>query len=96
MNVDDNWEWVFDPIPLSEAVQSGDPASYVFRPTLDTVVRESVQNATDQRATSDPVRVIFTFAELSDAGRSELLAASRWDDLRRGECFLSGPVTNIA
>jgi hypothetical protein len=76
-------EWVFDPIPPSGALSGGDPVSYVFKPDLDTLVREVLQNATDQRASDDPVEVIFTLEELSDEKRAELLEALRWRSLSR-------------
>jgi hypothetical protein len=76
-------EWIFDPIPPSGALSGGDPVSYVFKPDLDTLVREVLQNATDQRTSDAPVEVTFTLEELSDDKRLELLDALRWESLSR-------------
>ena len=68
-------EWVFDPVPPSGSLTGGDPTSYVFSPDIDTLVREVVQNATDQQSGDEPVHVKFTLHELPDDMRGELLDA---------------------
>ncbi len=74
-------EWIFDPVPPSGALSGGDPVSYVFKPDLDTLVREVLQNATDQQTSDAAVEVVFTFEELSGERRKEFLEALRWRSL---------------
>lgn len=76
-------EWVFDPTPPSGALSGGDPASYVFNPDLDSLVREVVQNSTDQQKGEDPVEITFTLHELSAAARDDFLDALDWPRLRQ-------------
>lgn len=75
-------DWVFDPTPPSGALSGGDPASYVFNPSLDSLVREVVQNATDQQIGEDPVSVTFTLHELSGEPLRDFLAAISWDRVK--------------
>lgn len=41
-------QWVFDRLPSSRARRGGDPSEHAFNATLETFVREVVQNANDQ------------------------------------------------
>ena len=41
-------QWVFDRLPPSGARRGGDPSEHAFNATLETFVREVVQNANDQ------------------------------------------------
>ena len=75
-------EWVFDPVPPSGALSGGDPTSYVFSPDIDTLVREVVQNATDQQSGDAPVKVVFSLHELTDDARDSFLDALGWSVLR--------------
>ncbi|MBC9820508.1 hypothetical protein [Terrabacter sp. MAHUQ-38] len=75
-------QWVFDPVPPSGALSGGDPKSYLFSPNIDSLVREVVQNATDQQAGDDAVHVRFTLHELAIPDRDSFLAALDWPRLR--------------
>ena len=76
-------EWVFDPVPPSGALSGGDPKSYLFSPNIDSLVREVVQNSTDQQVGNDPVKVSFTLHELTDASREAFLDAVEWPRLEQ-------------
>lgn len=74
--------WIFDPVPPSGAKKGGLANAQVFDPTVDSLIRESLQNARDQRAGDDPVRVRIALKELTGASLSAFLEAMSWDDLR--------------
>src|SRR4051794_19818585 len=74
--------WVFDPVPPSGALSGGDPTAYLFSPNLDSLVREVVQNSTDQQVGDNPVAVTFTLHELTEGARTAFLGAVDWDNLR--------------
>lgn len=76
-------EWVFDPVPPSGRRSGGDPASYVFKPDIDALVREVIQNANDQRVGEAPVQVDFNLRELSDVQKQAFLEAADWDRLEQ-------------
>ena len=71
--------WIFDPTPASGARDGGDVAEHAFTPSIDALVRETLQNASDQRV--DPntrvevtMRIVTLDADALDAlGRTELL-----------------------
>lgn len=75
-------EWIFDPLPPSGARQGGNASLHVFKPDLDTFVREVLQNSRDQRANGGTVRVEFTFEELDGKAKEQFLKAVAWDQLR--------------
>ncbi len=58
-------EWIFDVLPPSGARRGGDPAEHAFARSLDTFVREVVQNANDQRIQECAPEVHFDFEELT-------------------------------
>jgi hypothetical protein len=74
-------EWIFDPVPPSGALSGGDPKSYLFSPDIDSLVREVVQNSTDQQVGAAPVKVTFTLHELADKDRERFLEAVEWSRL---------------
>ena len=88
--------WVFDPVPASGAIKGGDPTSYVFHESLDTFVREVLQNANDQRLGGWPVRVEFSFHELTGSRASDALAALAWDTLEQHVRGVAGSRSLIA
>lgn len=73
--------WVFDPLPASGRREGGTAATYVFTPTLDTFVREVLQNAHDQRAGGDPVHVSFSLVELTGSHKDHFLERIAWGSL---------------
>ncbi|MBL8949923.1 MAG: hypothetical protein JNK82_04040 [Myxococcaceae bacterium] len=73
--------WVFDALPPSGARRGGDPSEHVFKHELDTVVREVVQNANDQRVGAP--RIDFTARELSGPELSAFQAALQFDALEQ-------------
>jgi len=75
-------EWIFDPLPPSGAMQGGNASLHVFKPDLDTFVREVLQNSRDQRANGGTVRVEFTFEELDGKAKEQFLKAIGWNQLR--------------
>lgn len=96
-------EWVFDPIPPSGALSGGDVTSYVFPHELDTLVREVIQNSSDQQLDkNEPVRVEFEFQRLRGEARRRLLTAIGWEgifphleDVAQAESLISGRVKKL-
>ena len=74
-------QWVFDPIPPSGARRGGDPAEHAFHPTLESFVREVIQNANDQRI--DSVEIGFNLHLLEGDALRRFLTALEWSILRR-------------
>jgi len=76
--------WVFDPSPPSGQFTGGIPSAYIFKPELDTFVREVLQNSLDARVTGDssPVEVRFTFRNLDGDDRNRFLEALSWNYLQ--------------
>jgi hypothetical protein len=76
--------WVFDPSPPSGQFTGGIPSAYIFKPELDTFVREVLQNSLDARIAGDgsPVEVKFTFRNLDGEDRDRFLEALSWDYLQ--------------
>jgi hypothetical protein len=77
-------KWVFDPVPPSGQFTGGIPSAYVFKPELDTFVREVLQNSLDARQpdSSTPVEVKFTFRRLQGEDRQRFLDTVDWDYLK--------------
>lgn len=77
--------WEFDALPPSGARRGGDPAEYAFTRTLDTFVREALQNANDQSLHRGNARaeVRFDVEELKGQELKEFRAAIEWDALVR-------------
>lgn len=74
--------WIFDPLPPSLAKRGGNPEEHVFSLSIDTLVREVLQNSHDQRlGVNEPVRVEFCLHDLKEEAKSRLLAAIDWDVL---------------
>lgn len=74
-------EWVFDVLPPSGARRGGDPAEHAFARSLDTFVREVVQNANDQRIGDRAPEVHFDFEELVGESLKEFQAQLSWPSL---------------
>ncbi len=74
-------EWVFDVLPPSGARRGGDPAEHAFARSLDTFVREVVQNANDQRIGDRAPEVHFDFEELVGESLKEFQAQLSWSSL---------------
>ena len=74
-------DWTFDPPPPSGSIQGGVLATHVFRPDLDTFVREVIQNSRDQ-IKDELVTVRFIFERLDGSLKEEFLSAIRWQQLR--------------
>lgn len=77
-----NPSWIFDPVPPSGAKKGGLANAQVFDPTVDSLIRESLQNARDQRAGNEPVRVRIALKELTGPTLSAFLEAMSWDELQ--------------
>ncbi len=77
--------WVFDALPPSGQRRGGDPSEYAFTRTLDTFVREALQNANDQSLPHGDTRaeVRFDLEELSGRDLENFLTALDWTVLRR-------------
>ena len=74
-------EWIFDPLLASGRRSGGDPTSYIFGSSLDTFVREVLQNSHDQNLGTGPVCVSFDFYHLTGAHLERMLAAIQWGEL---------------
>jgi hypothetical protein len=76
-------EWIFDPVPPSGAISGGAATGYVFEQSVDTFVREVLQNSHDQRLASAPrVEVDFDLINLSGDRKARFLEAIGWPELR--------------
>ena len=88
--------WIFDGLPPSRAKKGGNPEEHVFKLTLDTLVREVLQNCHDQKLNTDePVRVEFRLHDFHGSERERLLEAINWDVLEghlAGMAAERGPV----
>lgn len=73
--------WIFDALPPSGTRRGGDPSQHVFKPDLETFVREVVQNANDQRRGNAPPEVRFSFEELSGTRLQDFFEAMEWRSL---------------
>lgn len=74
--------WIFDSPPKSGALRGGLASAEVLPTTVDTFVREVLQNCRDQRATEEPVRVRVALHELSAQSLEGFLECIGWDELR--------------
>lgn len=74
-------DWIFDPPPPSGSIQGGVPSAHVFRPDLDTFIREVIQNSLDQ-IEDELVTVRFIFERLDGNLKEEFLSAIHWQQLR--------------
>jgi len=78
-----NIEWVFDPARPSGGRMGGNPSEHVFKPDLDTFVREILQNVQDNRSESaELASVVFRLIELQGDKLEQFLDSLRWDGLR--------------
>lgn len=77
--------WIFDALPPSGQRRGGDPSEYAFNRTLDTFVREALQNANDQSLPHGRTRaeVHFDLQELTGSKLEDFLTALGWKDLAR-------------
>ena len=77
--------WVFDALPPSGQRRGGDPSEYAFNRTMDTFVREALQNANDQSLQTGSARaeVCFDLEELMGTQLENFLSALDWNVLRR-------------
>ncbi|PSB33702.1 hypothetical protein [Stenomitos frigidus] len=77
-------QWIFDPVPPSGQFTGGIPSAYVFKPELDTFVREVLQNSLDARkaASQTPTEVKFTFRQLQGDDRTRFLNTIDWEYLQ--------------
>ena len=77
--------WVFDALPPSGQRRGGDPSEYAFNRTMDTFVREALQNANDQSLELGSTRaeVRFDLEELKGANLENFFAALDWNILHR-------------
>ena len=73
-------DWIFDPPPPSGSIQGGVLVAHVFRPDLDTFVREVIQNSLDQ-IKDEVVTVRFIFERLDGNLKEEFLSAICWQQL---------------
>lgn len=74
--------WVFDPPPPSAARTGGAATWHVFPASVETFVREVLQNANDQKHEDEPkVAVRFRFEVLSGALLDSFLDAAGWATL---------------
>ena len=76
-------QWIFDALPESGAKRGGNPENYALGSlSLDTMVREVLQNCHDQKLESDsPVTVEFKLCDLKGEERQKLLDAVAWEVL---------------
>lgn len=77
-----NEQWVFDPAPPSGRRTGGRSAEFSFEGSIDTLVRESIQNSLDARQSEElPVEMKFRLVELQGPDLERFLAAVHWNTL---------------
>jgi hypothetical protein len=76
-------EWLFDPPPPSQSRRGGSGNLEVFSRDLDSLIRELLQNASDQkRPDQDGVRVRLAVEDISGPDLDLFLKAAGWPNLR--------------
>ncbi len=91
-----NIEWVFDPARPSGGRIGGNPSEHVFKPDLDTFVREVLQNVQDNRSeNAELASVVFRLIELQGDKLEQFLDSLQWDGLRPHLEGVSGERTGI-
>jgi hypothetical protein len=77
--------WVFDALPPSGQRRGGDPSEYAFNRTMDTFVREALQNANDQSLDSaaPAPRCGSTSRSSRETSSRDFRAALDWNVLHR-------------
>lgn len=77
--------WVFDASPPSGQRRGGDPSEYAFNHTLDSFVREALQNANDQSLPHGSARaeVRLDLDQLTGSDLENFLTALDWNVLLR-------------
>jgi hypothetical protein len=78
---DVNIKWIFDRPPASKAKKGGSANAQVFKPGIDSFVREVLQNSKDQALSGKAAEVRFTLSEISGAELDQLKANIGWVDL---------------
>ncbi len=73
--------WIFDSLPASRARKGGLANTQVFDPSLDSFVREVLQNSRDQRRDGQRVDVRFVLEELTGPDVTDFLSAIGWTTL---------------
>lgn len=73
--------WLFSKLGADRSRSGGDPAAHAFDHSVETFVREVVQNANDQ-ALSGGAEVVFRFRDLQGDDLASFLAALDWERLR--------------
>ena len=76
-------EWVMDSLTGNMMNRGSSPAEHVVKGDVDTLVRETGQNAKDQIRGKGPVRLRYTLIELSGTHKAEFLKAMGWPELRK-------------
>jgi len=74
-------EWIFDRLPASKARKGGLANTQVFDPSLDSFVREVLQNSRDQRRGDARVDVRLILRELTGPAVRDFLEAIGWGTL---------------
>lgn len=74
-------EWIFDPLPPSGAMTGGNVTSHVFHPSLDILVRESLQNIRDQHL-GGPVKARFSLIHIEGTQKNAFLKSIGWTQLQ--------------
>jgi hypothetical protein len=76
-------DWIFDPAPPSGSKTGGLANAQVFDPTLDSFVREVLQNSRDQKLDEHPsARVKLVLRELQGADLDRFLDGMQWAQLQ--------------
>ena len=73
--------WIFDGLPASRARKGGLANTQVFDPSLDSFVREVLQNSRDQRHDDQRVDVRLILKELTGPALRDFLDAIGWNRL---------------
>ena len=75
--------WVWEPTPASGKREGGKSAGRVFQASIDTLVREAIQNSIDARQDKGGCTEIdITLVELAGNHLDRFLKAIGWDTLK--------------
>lgn len=85
-SAEQNVRWIFDPLPPSQAREGGIVAGQVLDSTIDTFVREVIQNSLDQALerpdkSKEKVLITFRLETLRGQARRNFLRTIGWGEL---------------
>ena len=75
-------EWVFTPLNSDRSRTGGDLAAHAFKQSVETFVREVIQNANDQALGRHGAEIVFRLSEYTGEALAAFLDALDWPEFR--------------